>query len=174
MSPNESTSSPVSADELPLAALPSEPAAVRLDVSVEHQELRVLFSDGSVRVFPVSTSRFGLGTEEGSFRTPLGQFRIAEKIGAGAPLWSIFRSRQPTGEVAQPGGDEDLVLTRIFWLEGSDPENANTRERYIYFHGTNQEHLIGQPASHGCIRLRNGDMAELFDLVPEGLPVRIG
>jgi lipoprotein-anchoring transpeptidase ErfK/SrfK len=147
--------------------------AIRLEISVARQEARVFFPDGSVRTYPVSTSRFGLGTKEGSFCTPLGSFRIAEKIGAGAPLWSVFRARQPTGHLAPPGGEEDLVLTRIFWLEGLDPENANTKERYIYFHGTNQEHLIGQPASHGCIRLRNSDMAELFESVPEGAHVVI-
>ena len=146
---------------------------LRLEVSVARQEVRVIWRDGRERVFPVSTSRFGLGTEEGSFRTPLGRFRIAEKIGAGAPLWSVFRRREATGEIAHQGGAEDLVLSRIFWLEGLDPENANTKERYIYFHGTNQEHLIGQAASHGCIRLRNADMVELFDLVPEGTQVVI-
>jgi lipoprotein-anchoring transpeptidase ErfK/SrfK len=91
----------------------------------------------------------------------------------GAPLWAEFKSRQPTGRIAEPGGEEDGVLTRILWLEGLDPENANTRGRYIYFHGTNREDLIGTPASHGCVRLRNEDMEELFDLVPEGTPVVI-
>lgn len=85
----------------------------------------------------------------------------------------IFRGRLPTGTVSQQGGSDDLVLTRILWLEGLDPENANTRDRYIYIHGTNQEHLIGTPASHGCIRLRNGDMIELFGRIAEGTPVEI-
>jgi lipoprotein-anchoring transpeptidase ErfK/SrfK len=123
--------------------------------------------------WPVSTSRFGLGFEEGSFRTPTGRFRIAEKIGEGAPAGMIFQSRIATGKVADQGGEEDLVLTRILWLEGLDPQNANTRQRYIYIHGTNQEHLIGTPASHGCIRLRNNDMIELFDRVREGTHVEI-
>lgn len=98
---------------------------------------------------------------------------MAEKIGAGAPLWAEFKSRQPTGRISEPGGETDGVLTRILWLQGLDPENANTRDRYIYFHGTNREDLIGTPASHGCVRLRNGDMAELFDLVAEGTTVVI-
>lgn len=88
-------------------------------------------------------------------------------------MWSIFKNRVPTGGIASPGGEEDLVLTRILWLEGIDPENANTRDRYIYFHGTNQEDLIGFPASHGCIRLRNYEMIDLFDQVAEGLHVEI-
>jgi lipoprotein-anchoring transpeptidase ErfK/SrfK len=123
--------------------------------------------------YPVSTSKFGLGFEEGSFRTPTGRFRIAEKIGDGVPSGMIFRSRLPTGTISGQGGEDDLVLTRILWLEGLDPENANTRERYIYIHGTNQEHLIGTPASHGCIRLRNKDMIDLFDRIPEETPVEI-
>jgi len=133
-----------------------------------------LLEDGIVTAsWDISTSRFGLGTEEGSFRTPTGRFRICGKIGAGAPLWSIFKSRIPTGEIASLGGEEDLILTRILWLEGLDSENANTRSRYIYFHGTNREDLIGTPASHGCIRLRNAEMADLFERVEVGLPVEI-
>ena len=84
-----------------------------------------------------------------------------------------FKSRQPTGRIVEQGGENDAVLTRILWLAGVDPDNANTKDRYIYFHGTNREDLIGTPASHGCIRLRNADMVELFDLVAEGCPVRI-
>ena len=75
--------------------------------------------------------------------------------------------------LAQPGGDDDHVLTRILWLEGIDPENVNTRERYIYIHGTNQEELIGTPASHGCIRLCNRAMLELFELAETGMLVEI-
>lgn len=142
-------------------------------VDVASQSVRLLRDGVAVKSWPVSTSRFGLGFEPGSFKTPTGRFSVAEKIGAGAPLWSEFKSRQPTGRLADPGGESDGVLTRILWLAGLDPENANTRERYIYFHGTNREDLIGTPASHGCVRLRNEDMAELFELVPEGTPVVI-
>lgn len=99
---------------------------------------------------------------------------VAEKIGDGAPLWAEFKRRQPTGGISESGGEQDGILTRILWLSGLDAENANTRNRYIYFHGTNREDLIGTPASHGCIRLRNADIAELFDLVPEGVRVIIG
>lgn len=123
--------------------------------------------------FPVSTSKFGLGFQEGSYKTPTGRFRIARKIGGTAPLWTIFRARRNTGQKAKPGGKEDLVLTRILTLDGLDRANANSLARYIYIHGTNQERLIGRPASHGCVRLRNKDMAALYKLVRNGTPVRI-
>jgi lipoprotein-anchoring transpeptidase ErfK/SrfK len=142
-------------------------------VDVARQILEMIEGEVVTATWPVSTSRFGLGFEEGSFRTPTGRFRIAEKIGEDAPAGMIFRSRIATGKLAEQGGEEDLVLTRILWLEGLDPQNANTRQRYIYIHGTNQEHLIGTPASHGCIRLRNNDMIELFDRVHEGTHVEI-
>jgi len=144
-----------------------------LRVDVARQTLHLLSNGVAVKSWPVSTSKFGLGSEPGSFKTPLGRFRICEKIGGAAPAWSVFKSRLPTGEIAVPGGEEDAVLTRILWLEGLEESNRNTRERYVYIHGTNQEHLIGQPASHGCIRLRNRDVAELFSLVPEGTEVEI-
>ncbi len=144
-----------------------------LRIDVKRQTLELFQEDGIEASYPVSTSKFGLGFEEGSFRTPTGRFRIVEKIGAGAPSGMIFKSRLPIGEIAPQGGDEDLVLTRILWLEGLDPENANTHERYIYIHGTNQEDLVGTPASHGCIRLRNRDVIDLFDRIPAKTSVEI-
>ncbi|MCX7869153.1 MAG: L,D-transpeptidase [Terrimicrobiaceae bacterium] len=142
-------------------------------MSIADQCLEVLENGVVARRYPVSTSRFGTGTEPGSFRTPTGGFRIAAKIGAGAPPGSIFRSRLPTGAVHAGGGEEDAVLTRILWLDGCDAENANTRDRYIYIHGTNREDLLGQPASMGCIRMANADIIELFDMVGEGTRVVI-
>ncbi len=119
----------------------------------------------SLARYPISSSKFGLGTEPGTNKTPLGNFFIAEKIGDDQPEWMIFKSRKPTGEIATFGGDLDQVLTRILWLSGLDPDNQNTHDRYIYIHGTNQENLIGTPASHGCIRMLNADMVALFDQV---------
>ena len=150
---------------------PSPVCLLRVDVA--QQAIHLLSNGVPVKSWPVSTSKFGLGSEPGSMKTPLGRFRICEKIGAEAPAWSVFKSRLPTGEIASPGGGGDGDLTRILWLDGLDADNANTRERYVYIHGTNQEHLIGQPASHGCIRLRNADVIELFGLVPEGAEVEI-
>ena len=142
-------------------------------VDVASQTLRVMDGRTVAAEFPVSTSKFGLGFEEGSYQTPTGRFRIARKIGSTAPLWTIFRARKNTGRQAKPGGKEDLVLSRILTLDGLDHTNANSLARYIYIHGTNQEQLIGRPASHGCVRLRNKDMAALYRLVGKGSIVRI-
>lgn len=148
-------------------------ATLSLLVNVARQTLELREDGRLLRQFPISTSRFGLGSEPGSFKTPLGRFAVSEKHGAGAPLGAHFVSRQFTGNIAGLGGDEDLVLTRILWLEGLEPGNANTKDRYIYIHGTNQEQLIGTPASHGCVRMKNADICELYDLVPEGTPIEI-
>ena len=142
-------------------------------VDVARQTLRVMDGRKVAAEFPISTSKFGLGFEEGSFKTPTGKFRIARKIGGTAALWTIFRARKNTGRRAKPGGKEDLVLSRILTLDGLDRANANSLARYIYIHGTNQERLIGRPASHGCVRLRNTDMAKLYRLVRRGTAVRI-
>lgn len=148
---------------------------MQLRISVADQMLEVRDAAGGelLRAFPVSTSRYGLGAEPGSLRTPLGQFRVAEKIGEGAPLGAVFKSRVFTGEIGLDAPGDDLVLTRILWLEGLEAHNANTRERYIYIHGTNHEGMIGRPASHGCVRMRNADVAELCAMIPEGAPVTI-
>ncbi len=106
-------------------------------------------------------------------KTPTGRFRIAEKIGGEAPSGTVFQSRVPLklGDALPP--TEDLVMSRILWLDGLEEHNANTRQRFIYIHGTKHEDKIGSPASHGCIRMRNADVIDLFDLVDEGTPVVI-
>jgi len=142
-------------------------------VDVASQSLRVLQGRSIVAEFPVSTSKFGLGYKEGSYQTPTGRFRIARKIGGTAPLWTIFRARKNTGHRAKPGGAEDMVLSRILTLDGLDARNANSLARYIYIHGTNQEGLIGRQASHGCVRLKNRDMAALYRLIKKGATVTI-
>jgi lipoprotein-anchoring transpeptidase ErfK/SrfK len=144
-----------------------------IHVSVRDQRLTVKDNEQLVRSFPVSTSRFGTGMEEGSMKTPTGRFRIAEKIGHNLPDQTVFRSRVPVAPTDALPETEDLIMSRILWLDGLDPHNANTRERFIYIHGTKHEHKIGTPASCGCVRMRNMDVAELFDLVDEGTPVVI-
>lgn len=147
----------------------------KLIVSIENQEVSLLDSDGAtIQTYPVSTSKFGTGTEEGSYQTPLGNFIVSEKHGENEPILTIFKGRQAVGIYSPEAPSEgDLVLTRILWLSGTDPHNTNTKLRYIYFHGTNQEDLIGTPASFGCIRLRNQDMLDLFNQTPQACPVQI-
>ena len=145
-----------------------------IHVSIRDQSLTLEEEGTPIRTYPVSTSRFGVGTEQGSFKTPTGQFRIIEKIGADLPIDTVFRSRVPLSPDEPLPATEDLVMSRILWLDGLDEHNGNTRDRFIYIHGTRHEDKIGTPASCGCVRMRNADVIELFDLVEAGTPVVIG
>jgi L,D-transpeptidase YbiS len=154
-----------------LMTLKSSQTEIR--ISIGRQKLE-LWRDGKrFRTFPVSTSKFGLGTVDGSLKTPLGRFVIGEKIGDGQPSGTIFRARVPLKAGEPLPETEDWITSRILWLHGVDPENANTRDRYIYIHGTKHEENIGAPDSHGCVRMRNADVIELFRLVEEGVGVTI-
>jgi hypothetical protein len=154
-----------------------------LIVSIPEQELRVVKGEQAVRLYKISTSKYGTGNRAGSHKTPVGSHRIADKIGQGAKFGSIFVSRQNTGKTAKILKDnkdvrEDLKTTRILRLEGLEPginkgEGIDTYNRYIYIHGTQEEGLIGIPSSNGCIRMRNNDVIELFELVEEGTFVEI-
>ena len=144
-----------------------------IHISVAKQRLSLKRGRSTQSSYPISTSKYGIGSEEGSMKTPVGRFRIAEKIGAGNPTTTAYKSRQPVRASAKTLQAEDLVMSRIIWLDGLEPENANTFDRYIYIHGTNHEEQIGERASHGCIRMRNADVAELFDLVEVNTPVLI-
>jgi lipoprotein-anchoring transpeptidase ErfK/SrfK len=144
-----------------------------IHVSIRDQQLTVVEDEKPIRTYPVSTSRFGIGTEEGSFRTPTGRFRVAEKIGSDMPNGTIFVGRIPLEPDEVLPLTEDLVTSRILWLDGLDERNANTRDRFVYIHGTKHEDKIGAAASHGCVRMRNADVIELFEMVDEGTPVVI-
>jgi hypothetical protein len=158
---------------------------IEVDARLQQLYLWEPYADGDIliRQYPVSTAANGLGEREGSLCTPRGRHRIAEKIGAGAPLGAAFRARVPTGEVWMPHLDaenpgRDWILTRILWLEGLEPGknqggHVDSHARYIYIHGTSEEQRIGTPASHGCIRMRNADVADLFERVKVGTEVRI-
>jgi lipoprotein-anchoring transpeptidase ErfK/SrfK len=148
-------------------------AQARIYVSVSKQQLILKSGSKKLGEYPVSTSRFGLGAEEGSMKTPTGRFRVAEKIGDGMPLETVFKSRRAVKATKKLLREADLVMTRILWLDGLDPGNANTRQRFIYIHGTNHEEDIGEPASHGCIRMKRADVTELFELVGVDTPVVI-
>jgi lipoprotein-anchoring transpeptidase ErfK/SrfK len=155
-------------------------AARRIIVSIIEQTLVLVEHDTILRSYPVSTSRYGIGNKDGSFKTPLGKHVICSKIGRNARFASIFRNRRNTKKRAKIGsdGDKDLITSRILRLKGLEPgENTgrgiDTFHRYIYIHGTAEEHLISTPASHGCIRMKNKDIIELFDLVQRGTIVDI-
>lgn len=147
---------------------------MRIFVHVPSQTLDLLDDAGNLlRRYVCSTSQYGLGFEPGSNKTPTGRFRVAEKHGDGAGPGIVFKSRVATEQIGREEDENDHVQTRILWLEGLDPENANTKDRYIYIHGTNAESKLGTPASHGCVRLANLDVIDLHDQVPVGTEVII-
>ena len=152
-------------------------------VAIGAQRLYLMQDGRLFKVYPVSTSVFGPGAQENSNQTPLGLHQIKQKFGEGEPLGMIFKARKPTGRIAEiikepidiPADD---VTTRIMWLEGMEPGinqggKVDSYKRYIYIHGTPEEGLIGRPASHGCVRMYNEDVIELFSKLPEGTLVYI-
>lgn len=154
---------------------------IRVDLSAQRLEL---LEDGEVRAaYEVSTAARGAGEQMDSEMTPRGLHEIREKIGAGAPERAVFVGRQPTGEICTPERyreepERDWILTRILWLGGLEPGrncggDVDSMERYVYIHGTPEESKLGDPASHGCIRMSNRDVIELFDLVDTGTVVEI-
>jgi hypothetical protein len=154
-----------------------------LIISIAEQTVSLFEQNKFAKKLPCSTSRFGIGQTEGSNRTPLGLHRIAEKIGAGEPAGTVFKSRQIIGHTSQPDLADAKITTRILWLEGLEPGlnqgfdggvNVDSHARYIYIHGTADQKSIGQPASHGCIHLADADLIPLFDLLPGGTLVWIG
>jgi lipoprotein-anchoring transpeptidase ErfK/SrfK len=142
-------------------------------IIVGEQKLQVLRGADVVAEFPVSTAANGIGIEKDSFKTPPGLFRVCQKIGDGVGSGAIFKSRQLTGEIGTEEMEGDLVQTRILWLDGLEPFNTNTKDRFIYIHGTNKESQIGSPTSAGCIRMRNEDVMSLYEMVVEGSLVHI-
>ena len=154
---------------------------VRIDLARQRLELRV--RGEACRTWPVSTAANGPGEREGSECTPRGRHVIRAKIGAGAAPGTVFVARRPTGErytpalgASYPG--RDWILTRILWLSGAEPGRnrlggVDTMRRYIYIHGCPDETDLTTPGSHGCIRMRNADVIDLFDLVEPGTRVVI-
>lgn len=145
-------------------------------VNVAQQELS-LYENGELRAsYPVSTSRYGVGSLAGSEKTPSGLHYVRKKIGDGSSPGTVFKGRVNTGYVVEPIESpyftlEDYVTTRILWLSGLEPghnegEGVDSYHRYIYIHGTHEEGLIGQPASHGCIRMKNDDVIALYEQMP--------
>ena len=152
----------------------SDLAPVDVLISVPDQKMLVLREGGWVRKYKVSTSRFGLGDNHGSYKTPTGRLRVWEKLGGSLPSGAVIKHREATGEILPanaPG--RDPIVSRILWLEGLESQNDNARGRGIYIHGTTEEANIGKPVSWGCIRLRSEDVIELYDIVPVGATVTI-
>jgi lipoprotein-anchoring transpeptidase ErfK/SrfK len=155
----------------------------RIDIDLSRQRLRLYEGGKVLREYPVSTAEKGAGEKNGSNCTPRGRHKIRAKIGRGAPTGAVFVSRRATGEVyskdlreRHPG--RDWILTRILWLSGLEPgrnrlRDVDTMRRYIYLHGTPEETQLGKPGSHGCVRMANEDIVELFDLVETGVEVDI-
>ena len=150
---------------------------MKIVIDVPSQSLELQGDAGEVlKRYAVSTAKNGVGEENGSFCTPRGRHIVRAKIGAGQPSGTVFRGRRPTGEVwspelhaSRPG--RDWILTRLLWLSGCEPGfnrlgGVDTMRRMIYIHGAPDSVPMGEPGSHGCIRMRNADVAELFDLVP--------
>ncbi len=155
-----------------------------ININVTQQQLRLLDEEGGLlRQYPVSTSKYGAGTENGSEKTPLGLHRIKDKLGGAMPVNEVYIGRMPHGnlEECQQRGVElpdDVIMSRIMWLEGMEPGRnqggyVDTYQRFIYIHGTNHEDSIGTPASIGCIRMRNDDVVDLFRQVEVGSEVLI-
>ena len=157
---------------------------MRLALDIPTQWMQ-LYDDRDVliRRYRVSTARNGSGEQRGSSRTPRGRHVIRARIGAGMPANTVFVRRRPTGEcwspelaASHPG--RDWILTRILWLSGCEPGfnrlgEVDTMRRFIYLHGSPDTAEMGVPGSIGCVRMRNRDIIELFDLVPSGTPVDI-
>ncbi|HEY9209831.1 MAG TPA: L,D-transpeptidase [Methylotenera sp.] len=157
---------------------------MRIEISIFYQTLTLFDNFGGVKAkYSISTAANGAGCEKDSGCTPLGEHVVRAKIGAGAPLNTVFVGRRPTGEVLSPEliaqyPQRDWILTRILWLSGTEVGknrlgNVDSMQRYIYIHGTPDAEPMGQPCSHGCVRMCNQDVMELFDLVDVGTPVLI-
>jgi lipoprotein-anchoring transpeptidase ErfK/SrfK len=157
-------------------AVPREHIVIR----VSEQLLYLYDGQKLLAVYPVSTSKYGTGNTIGSKKTPLGLHYIVEKIGVGAPLYTVFEKRRATDRIQPPmaANRGALITSRILRLQGLEKgvnlgKNVDTLSRGIYIHGTSAEETIGQPASHGCIRMRNEEMVELFEAVSRLTRVRL-
>ncbi len=146
----------------------------RVVISIRDQKLMLLENGGRVAIYPVSTSKYGVGDFRGRMTTPLGYLMVAKKIGDNAPVGAVFHNRRFTGEILQPNAPgRDPVTTRIIWLSGLEAQNAQAFHRCIYIHGTPEEKTIGRPASYGCVRMKAADVAVLYNQIPLGALVQI-
>jgi lipoprotein-anchoring transpeptidase ErfK/SrfK len=146
----------------------------KMIVSVRDQQLLLTRNGVPVKAYKVSTSKFGLGSDSGSNRTPLGKLMVAKKIGDSSPKGMVFKSRRPTGEILKPNAPgRDPIVSRIMWLHGKESQNRNTFRRCIYIHGTPEEWRLGTPASYGCIRMSSSDVVDLYRRIGVGAEVQV-
>jgi hypothetical protein len=147
---------------------------MELKVSVKDQKLALYDRGQPVRVYGVSTSKYGVGDSNSSYRTPLGKLSIADKIGEGQPAGMVFKGRKATGEVLRPNAPgRDPIVSRILWLSGAEAKNGNAYDRCIYIHGTPEERSIGRPSSYGCVRMRSMDIIDLYSRISLGTQVTV-
>lgn len=154
-----------------------------IDISISSQRLSLIRDGQVLQTYPISSAKNGIGELMGSECTPTGWHRIRAKIGTEQPICSVFVGRRPTGEIYSPelqqqNPQRDFVLTRILWLGGLEPGKnrygrVDSTWRYIYIHGCPDQFIDGTPSSHGCIRMKNLDLIELFDRVFVGQKVNI-
>ena len=157
--------------------------SMSIQVSIANQQLRLMRANEVIASYSVATAKNGPGQESGSECTPLGEHIVRAKIGAQMPVNTVFVGRRATGEIysealATDYPNRDWILTRILWLSGIEPgvnrfANVDTMRRYIYIHGAPDSHEMGKPSSHGCIKMSNQDVCDLFDRVAIGTPVSI-
>ena len=148
--------------------------ATEMIVSVPDQQLALIDHGKLISKYPISTSKFGLGDGNGTYRTPLGVLFVSAKFGDRLPAGAVIKNRVPTGEIVNanaPG--RDAIVSRVIWLRGMEEQNHSARDRCIYIHGTPEERLIGRPASFGCIRMRSKDVIALYDLAHIGMHVTV-
>lgn len=147
---------------------------MQIIINIALQQLTLQSNERVIRQYSISSAKKGVGEQQGSEQTPRGHHIVRAKIGANLPINTVFKARRPTGEIysaelAEQNAKRDWILTRILWLSGCEVGknrggNCDTMRRYIYIHGTPDSEPMGIPASHGCIRMRNTDLAELFTL----------
>ncbi len=181
MKPKQHTNTPQSSDQVLVSLQQQGPAYVHVSPSL--QQLKLIQGAQTLKIYTISTGRNGLGEEKDSYKTPRGLHQIRAKIGAGLPSNAVFKNRRFHGEIFTPESEtispgRDWILTRIMWLSGLEPGfnrlgNVDTMQRYIYIHGSPDTRPVGQPTSRGCIRMRNEDIIEFFDLVDCGTRVYI-
>ena len=149
-------------------------AATEIVISVPDQQLALIDRGKLISKYPISTSKFGLGDGNGTYRTPLGTLFVSAKVGDHLASGAVIKNRIATGEIVNPNAPgRDAIVSRVIWLRGMENQNRLARDRCIYIHGTPEERTIGRPASFGCIRMRSRDVIDLYDRAHIGMHVTV-